>query len=106
VAAETNHVGYCVWAADNAVYAPVELPALIAWIKDQRVLADTWIFEGTNDHWRKAANLPELQIFFRKKSANPIGGDAGLFRPQLPGWHFTQTAQKGTLGRGLQPLLL
>jgi CRP-like cAMP-binding protein len=40
-------------------------------VKDERVLADTWVFDGQNDRWRKAATLPELSIFFRKK------GDSG-----------------------------
>jgi CRP/FNR family transcriptional regulator, cyclic AMP receptor protein len=58
---------YSIWAADNAVYGPVELPTLISWVKDERVVAETWIFDSQNDRWRKAANLPELQLFFRKK---------------------------------------
>jgi CRP-like cAMP-binding protein len=45
----------------------VELPALINWVKDERVVAETWIYDSQNDRWRKAANVPELQIFFRKK---------------------------------------
>jgi CRP/FNR family transcriptional regulator, cyclic AMP receptor protein len=71
----TNHVAvkadqgilYSIWAADNVVYGPVELPTLIGWVKDERVLAETWVFDSQNDRWRKAANIPELQLFFRKK---------------------------------------
>jgi CRP-like cAMP-binding protein len=59
---------YSIWAADNVVYGPVELPTLIGWVKDERVLADTWVFDSQNDRWRKAASLPELALFFRKKS--------------------------------------
>ncbi len=58
---------YSIWAADNAVYGPVELPILIGWVKDERVVAETWVYDSQNDRWRKAANLPELQLFFRKK---------------------------------------
>jgi CRP-like cAMP-binding protein len=79
VAVETNTVGYCIWGADNAVYGPVELPALIAWVKDSRVLADTWIYDGNNDRWRKASAMPELQLFFRKKSAGASTGDTQQF---------------------------
>ncbi len=79
MAAETNQFAYSIWAADNAVYGPVELPVLIDWVKDQRVLADTWIFDGSNDRWRKASHLPELQLFFRKRSATAVMGDAELF---------------------------
>jgi CRP/FNR family transcriptional regulator, cyclic AMP receptor protein len=69
VAAEPSQlVAYSIWAADNVVYGPVELPTLISWVKDQRVLADTWVFDLQNDRWRKAANLAELQLFFRHKT--------------------------------------
>jgi hypothetical protein len=68
VSEESQPVVYSIWAADNVVYGPVELPTLIGWVKDERVLADTWVFDGQNDRWRKAASLPELQLFFRKKS--------------------------------------
>jgi CRP/FNR family transcriptional regulator, cyclic AMP receptor protein len=61
---------YSIWAADNVVYGPVELPSLISWVKDERVLAETWVFDSQNDRWRKAANVPELQLFFRKKGAS------------------------------------
>lgn len=77
---ENQSVQYSIWAADNTVYGPVELPTLVSWIKDERVLAETWIFDSQNDRWRKAANLPELQLFFKKKSAtavesSPVVGD-------------------------------
>ena len=69
MAAEISQsVVYSIWAADNVVYGPVELPTLISWVRDERVLAGTWVFDGQNDRWRKAASLPELQLFFRKKS--------------------------------------
>jgi len=71
VATESNQTecAYSIWAADNVVYGPVELPTLISWVKDERVLADTWIFDTVNDRWRKAASLPELQLFFRGSAA-------------------------------------
>jgi CRP-like cAMP-binding protein len=58
---------YSIWAEDNVVYGPVELPVLVGWVKDERVLAGTWVYDSQNDRWRKAANVPELQLFFRKK---------------------------------------
>jgi len=61
---------YSIWAADNAVYGPVELPTLISWIKDERVLAETWVFDTQNDRWRKASNIPELKLFFRRKDGD------------------------------------
>jgi hypothetical protein len=78
VAAEVSQsVVYSIWAADNVVYGPVELPTLISWVQDERVLAEAWVFDGQNDRWRKAASLPELSLFFRKK------GDASHPAPNL-----------------------
>jgi hypothetical protein len=69
VSAEANQgVVYSIWAADNVVYGPVELPVLIGWVKDERVLAGTWVFDLRNDRWQKAARLPELQSLFPKQS--------------------------------------
>ncbi len=67
---ETNeNVHYGIWAADNVVYGPVELPTLFDWIKEERVTADTWVFEFGQDRWRKAGQVAELQLFFRKSAA-------------------------------------
>src|ERR1700733_10159983 len=63
----SQSVVYSIWAADNVVYGPVELPTLISWVRDERVLANTWVFDGQNDRWRKAGSLSELSLFFRKK---------------------------------------
>jgi len=89
---ESQSVQYRIWAADNVVYGPVELPTLVAWVKDERVLADTWIFDGENDRWSKAAQVPELQIFFQKKSA------AGAATEQ-PTWVFRKRVTPGMLRR-------
>jgi CRP/FNR family transcriptional regulator, cyclic AMP receptor protein len=62
-------VGYTIWGSDYAAYGPVELPALIDWIKDERVTSDTWIFVECNHRWEKAAHLPELQMFFKRQAA-------------------------------------
>ncbi|HEY3862472.1 MAG TPA: cyclic nucleotide-binding domain-containing protein [Verrucomicrobiae bacterium] len=75
----SQSVVYSIWAADNIVYGPVELPALIGWVKDERVLTDTWVFDGQNDRWRKAASLPELALFFRKKNDGSAAGAATGF---------------------------
>jgi len=42
------------------------------------VLSDTWVFDGQNDRWRKAATLPELSLFFRKKG-DPGAASAAAF---------------------------
>ena len=60
--------GFNIWGEDHAVYGPVELPLLVDWVKEQRVTADTWIFPENNNCWQQAAQLPELQMFFRAKA--------------------------------------
>jgi hypothetical protein len=75
MATGTGGEGFKIWAVDNQIYGPVELPVLVGWIKDERVTADTWIFSERDDHWQKAAKVPELQMFFHKKEA-PAAGSA------------------------------
>jgi len=55
---------FFIWGIDDSPYGPVELSALIDWIKDERVLADTWIFARPDGNWRRAADVPELQAHF------------------------------------------
>lgn len=60
--------GYKIWGVDGVVYGPVELPTLVSWIKDARVVATTWIHCDEDDSWHKAGQIQELQMFFREKS--------------------------------------
>ena len=68
--------GYHTWGIDNTAYGPVELPALVDWIRDDRILADTWIFVERDNGWFKAAEVPELKMFFRKKYPHAEGKPA------------------------------
>jgi CRP-like cAMP-binding protein len=74
-----NRNDFFIWGVDQSVYGPVELPTVVEWIKDERVLADTWIHIGRDSAWRKAADVTELQMFFRKKAAR-LDTDAA-FKP-------------------------
>jgi CRP/FNR family cyclic AMP-dependent transcriptional regulator len=58
---------FIVWGVDQTAYGPVELPTLISWVKDERVLSDTWIYAGREGAWLKATEVPELKMFFRAK---------------------------------------
>jgi CRP/FNR family cyclic AMP-dependent transcriptional regulator len=81
---QTNQaILFSIWAADNVIYGPVELPALIGWVKDERVVAETWIYDSQNDRWRKAAQLPELQLFFRKKGGSDVPMDNSTITPGM-----------------------
>jgi len=55
---------YFIWGIDDSPYGPVELPVLIDWISDERVLADTWVFARRDGSWRRAAEIPGLQAYF------------------------------------------
>ncbi len=87
MAAVTTDTGFIVWGIDQTAYGPVELPTLVSWVKDERVTADTWIYAAKNASWQKAADVPELQMFFRSKG----GGGA---------------AEAATSPRGLDPRAL
>ena len=58
-------VGFKIWGVDDVVYGPVELPTLVEWVKDERVTAETWIFNEQSQAWQKAARVQELQILFK-----------------------------------------
>jgi CRP-like cAMP-binding protein len=77
---ENSPNGYKIWAVDNIVYGPVELPDLISWVKDERVTADTWVYSERIDSWHKASAVPELRMFFQKKNAPSwqSAGDSGV----------------------------
>src|SRR5678809_1141676 len=64
---------FIVWGEDRALYGPVELPTLVSWVKDERVTADSWVFAGNSGSWLKAAQVPELQMFFRAKNRTAAG---------------------------------
>lgn len=73
MAAVSTDTGFIVWGIDQTAYGPVELPTLVSWVKDERVTADTWIYAAKNSSWQKAAEVPELQMFFRPKGAGAAG---------------------------------
>jgi len=53
-----------IWGVDGVVYGPVELPALVNWIKEERVTDGTWVYSEKEDAWSKAPNVSELRMFF------------------------------------------
>ena len=70
MAMQVNSNHFFIWGIDQASYGPVELPTLVSWIKDERVFADTWIFIERDVTWRRAVDIPELQMFFRSRPAD------------------------------------
>jgi len=63
-----NQNGFFIWGIDDAPYGPVELTVLADWIKDARVLPDTWVFARRTGAWQQASNLPELKAFFDQQT--------------------------------------
>jgi hypothetical protein len=64
--------GFYVWGTDQLPYGPVELPTLVAWVKDERVTADSWIFATQGGSWCQAGKLPELQVLFKSRAPATI----------------------------------
>ena len=63
---EPTDAVYFIWGIDESPYGPVELAVLVNWIKDERVLPDTWVFMRGNGTWRQAGEIPEIKIFFSR----------------------------------------
>jgi len=82
MAAVSTDTGFIVWGIDQAAYGPVELPTLVNWVKDERVTADTWIYAAQNASWQKAAEVPELQMFFRAKGGRSSAEAAAISGPR------------------------
>jgi CRP/FNR family transcriptional regulator, cyclic AMP receptor protein len=65
---------FFIWGIDDSPYGPVELPTLVNWIKDERVLAETWIFTRRDDAWQRASEIAELKMFFGRKFSREVDG--------------------------------
>jgi len=60
---------YWVWGHDRIAYGPVELPGLIAWIKEGCVESGHWVFAEADAKWIKAGEIPELKMFLEMQPA-------------------------------------
>jgi CRP/FNR family transcriptional regulator, cyclic AMP receptor protein len=64
--------GYLVWAVDNVVYGPVNLPTLLQWVQEERVTASTWIHLQAQNCWELAGQIPDLlPCFARSTETSP-----------------------------------
>lgn len=88
-------VGFKIWAADDVVYGPVELPTLVEWIRDERVEANTWVYSEQTDSWCKAQNVPDLGMFFRGR----VGGTARAVSADTETTPLVQGIRPGMLRR-------
>jgi CRP-like cAMP-binding protein len=77
---------YFIWGVDNSPYGPVELPVLVDWIHDERVVPETWVFSRNAGNWQRASELPEIKPHFALKltsvpeSASRVGIKPGSLR--------------------------
>lgn len=78
---------YHLWGADHIVYGPLELPALVTWIKQGKAHAQSWIFKDNDRTWNRAGDLPELKVLFKSKlppaaaaAAESLGLQPGALR--------------------------
>lgn len=61
---QSNAPAYRVWALDDSVYGPVAAEVLRDWVRDERILPQTWIFCETTRRWRQAAQMADLRVLF------------------------------------------
>jgi len=68
--------GFFIWGIDDAPYGPVALAVVTDWIKDARVLPDTWIFARRTGVWQQASDVSELKKLFNQPSEAVSGATA------------------------------
>lgn len=61
-------VNFRTWGSDNIAYGPVELPALVTWLRQGRVLRNTWVFSEQRREWARAGEMTELKGLFKSSS--------------------------------------
>jgi len=63
---DTSNI-YFIWGVDDSPYGPVELPILLDWIADERVVPETWVFSRNAGNWQRASEIAELKTHFALK---------------------------------------
>ena len=62
----TGVITYKVLASDNVVYGPIDMPTLIQWTVDERILPETWIMRVIDNAWVPAGLISDLRPYFAK----------------------------------------
>ena len=65
------NVNFRTWGQDNISYGPMELPALVTWLKQGRVLRSTWVFSEQRGEWARAGEMIELKGLFKSTVGAP-----------------------------------
>jgi CRP-like cAMP-binding protein len=53
------------------IYGPVDLATLVQWVRERRVLRDTWIHWQTANDWIPAGEMEELRSHFETRDVEP-----------------------------------
>ncbi|MBL9175238.1 MAG: cyclic nucleotide-binding domain-containing protein [Verrucomicrobiales bacterium] len=80
---KADSLEYRVWALDDSVYGPVRMEVLRDWVRDERIVPESWIFCESNRRWQQAGGIQELRILFGLDSAEPSLGDAPVIKPSI-----------------------
>lgn len=62
---------YRVWASEKSVHGPFDLPAVVDWVRQKRITADTWIYCERRGSWARAAAMNELKLLFDPTHGRP-----------------------------------
>lgn len=62
---DQSNVYFRTWGEDNISYGPMELPALVTWLRQGRVSRKTWVFSEQRGEWARAGEMTELKALFK-----------------------------------------
>lgn len=68
---------YNVWAEDESVYGPVPTATLQEWIRDGRVISETFVQPQSHLGWRRAGEVDALQAEFPAAPEGAVAAVAG-----------------------------
>jgi hypothetical protein len=75
------NVFFRTWGEDNISYGPVELPALVTWLRQGRVTRNTWVYSEQRGEWARAGEMIELKGLFKSTTGLPTAGAAPGITP-------------------------
>ena len=76
---DQSTVCFRTWGSDNISYGPVELPELVTWLRQGRVLRNTWVFAEQRGEWARAGDMVELKGLFKSsQGTSTTAGAPGI----------------------------
>jgi len=60
MAPDSSDAVFKVWSSDDLIYGPVDLPTIIQWLQERRILSDTWIHSESANDWVPAGQMEEI----------------------------------------------